>query len=871
MHHMLNRFLTTLNFKHKALLFTLALLLPFCAVLILSLGILWQRTSSALEQRMAEAEKLVLRSVAHFQASAAIYSKIISENYLIRQAAHLNDVGSIKKNTQHLFDDLKTNHIIVYDENGVPLHQLTRHNPEQGEKRQALIGKALSGQVIVRTGNNSNQVLIESFRPIYHTNIDHLLVGCVCVGFHFNNDFARELKQICGIDNILVHNERIIASSLDSHAVQTIGPLSTNHDQSRTRLGIGGKQFDASAVMLEGEGLEAFRLYAAQDYSEIKGTLRQTSLIIFFAFMVVSIMGAALALGIAKRMIQSAKTIVDHARDLSEKKFDRMIDVESQDEFAEVADAFNLMSQRLKESFIKIENQAADLSGTKTYLDNVIDSIPSLLIGVDRNGRIVILNHMARAYFDHVSVEEGMTSFESLLEGYGVPALNQIRSAIKSHQHTRIENLNIEIDQKQIFHNLTVFPVITPGQGDSMIRIDDVTEQFYLEAKLRQSQKMEAIGRLAGGIAHDFNNILSGIFGYAQLGAKHIEQPGRLKNHLLQITKGAQRATELVQQILTFSRRTEYQKHHLRIYLEIKETLKLLRSTIPTTIDIKTRLNSRSMVLADPTKIHQVVMNLCTNAYHAMRDTGGLLTVSLSEVEVTESRPVFKQQIPKGNYLLLTISDTGAGMDAKTLENAFEPYYTTRDSGQGTGLGLSIVQAIIDEHDGFLEVESEPGKGTIFSIYFPAAPEVQGRPAEEADEEPVYHGRGTIMVVDDESSIREFLKELLEENGYTVAVFSNGGDAFGAFKDAPDTFDLIISDMTMPEIPGDELAQKVLALRPQMPIFLCTGFSERISETRAQDIGIRQYFQKPLDNQVLLASVYETLSPNWTRRDVTPR
>jgi signal transduction histidine kinase/ActR/RegA family two-component response regulator/HAMP domain-containing protein len=856
---MLNRLISTMNLKTKAILFLLALLLPFCTVLVISLTALWQRTHAVLDNELTKAEHLIMRSVDHYKTHTAIWAKIIADNHLIRQAVHLNDVGGIRNNIQHLFADLKPSHIIVYDKNGIILHHLAVYLPQETEQRRALIADGLNGSVIIGINNNGGHILIETFHPVFHTNIDHLLVGYVCVGYHFNDAFARNLKQICGIDNILIDNARIVASSFDTQPVR-IRPKQTSAHPERTLFQVGKKEYDTAAMSFEGKTHAGLRLYAALDNSEIKKTLNQTILTFFLAFVSVSAVGALIALGIARRVVRSASILIDHAKALSEKQFDRMIELETRDEFAELGRTFNMMSQRLKDSFVKIETQSADLAATKTYLNHVIDSIPSLLIGTNRKGEIHILNQPARASCAHIPFKAGVTTFDELLEDYSPAVVKKIGSAIKDQHRIRIENMNTVFNQKTVFHNITVFPIVDNRNGDSMIRIDDVTEQVLLESQLRQSQKMESIGRLAGGIAHDFNNILSGIFGYSQLALNNADRPEKLKAHLTQITKSAQRAAELIQQILTFSRRSEYQKRPLKMYLEIKETLKLLRSTIPTTIDIQTDLRSKSMVLADPTKIHQVVMNLCTNAYHAMRETGGKLTVALSDVEIPESGQFFKQRVPPGNYLLLRVQDTGTGMDAVTQAKAFEPYYTTRSTGQGTGLGLSIVQAIIDEHDGFMELVSELGKGSTFSVYFPAAPGEKSDIPQENETQPLPCGSGTIMVVDDEESIRNLFNELLKECGYTVHLFTNGRDALAAFENSPRAYDLIITDMTMPGITGDELARKIMALQPDIPIFLCTGFSEHMTEIRAMDMGIKQFFQKPVDIRKLITAVDQILN-----------
>jgi PAS domain S-box-containing protein len=392
----------------------------------------------------------------------------------------------------------------------------------------------------------------------------------------------------------------------------------------------------------------------------------------------------------------------------------------------------------------------------------------------------------------------------------------------------------------------------------------DITEQKNLEIRLQQSQKMEAIGTLAAGISHDFNNILSAIFGYSQLAKSSLDNPEKAKEHIDKVIKGAHRAAELVQQVLTFSRRTtDDRKKPFRIYLLVKESLKLLRSSFPASIEITTALDSRQMVMADPTKIHQIIMNLCLNAHQAMKKNGGVLTVSLTDEKIIRSRQVHTKQIPAGDYLTLEVSDTGHGMDEKTLEKVFNPDDEAKKTGQVTGLGLAAVQAIVDAHDGFLEVHSEPDQGTTVQVFFPVAgtdkKPAADMPAAKNNNNTSRDGTETIMLVDDENAIRQIFKEFLEGHGYQICLFEDGMDALSAFEADPDRFDLVITDMTMPKLTGDKLAQQMLQIKPDVPIILWCGYSEDISEDTAVKMGIKQYIQKPIGPRDLLVRIRQIL------------
>lgn len=416
-------------------------------------------------------------------------------------------------------------------------------------------------------------------------------------------------------------------------------------------------------------------------------------------------------------------------------------------------------------------------------------------------------------------------------------------------------------DGNILLHDMVITPILnSKNQISAFVSIRrDITGKTKLEQQIRQSQKMEAIGTLAGGIAHDFNNILSGILGYSELAQSNINNSEKALNDISNIIKAAERATELVQQILTFSRQAEYKTRPLKIDLDVNEALKLLRSSIPSTIEIKKRLNSKSLILADPSKIHQVVMNLCTNAYHAMRKTGGILTVSLKDTVLSGSKELKGKKVPPGKYLSLEISDTGHGMNKKTLEKAFDPYYTSKKVGQGTGLGLPIVQAIVDEHDGFLEVYSSPDKGTNFYLYFPIVEKRIETQKIKPQKTSQLKGNETVMLVDDEKSIRDSCEELLKIYGYKVSAFENGLDALTEFQKKPSKYDLIITDLTMPKMTGDKLAIELLKINSNIPVFLCTGHSQNISEEQAELIGIEHLLMKPVQVEDLIKKIREAL------------
>jgi PAS domain S-box-containing protein len=401
------------------------------------------------------------------------------------------------------------------------------------------------------------------------------------------------------------------------------------------------------------------------------------------------------------------------------------------------------------------------------------------------------------------------------------------------------------------YKTLTCISPIRDGTGNIInyvITQRDISVEDQLEGQLRQSQKMEAIGTLAGGIAHDFNNILSPIIGFAELALADVPAGSPVSHKLERVIQAGQRAKDLVNQILTFSRQKEQEAKPVEMKEIVKEALKLIRATIPTTIEIRQDIeDDTGLIMGDITQVHQVLMNLCTNAYHAMQDAGGILGVVLENVDVDECSAAKYLHLQPGSYVRLTVSDTGYGMDKKTLERIFEPFFTTKKQSEGTGLGLSIVHGIVKSMGGAITVYSEPGEGTTFKLYFPR---IDADTALEASgKKYLSTGSEKILYVDDEELVAEMAQEMLESLGYTVSSRTSSVEALRVFKATPDLFDLVITDQTMPNMTGIELAAEIRKIRSAIPVVLCTGFSETILLEKAKSSGIREIILKPFIKQ----------------------
>jgi|WetSurMetagenome_2_1015567.scaffolds.fasta_scaffold05852_1 PAS domain S-box-containing protein len=403
--------------------------------------------------------------------------------------------------------------------------------------------------------------------------------------------------------------------------------------------------------------------------------------------------------------------------------------------------------------------------------------------------------------------------------------------------------------------------VATIAQGHDITQWRQAQEQQRkLEAQLAQAQKMEAIGTLAGGIAHDFNNILGIIMGNAEIVELHLVKDSPAKRNIDEVVKAAYRAKDLVKQILTFSRKGEQEQKPMQVIPVIEEVLKLLRASLPTTIEMRPEIDlspGDDQILGDPTQVTQILMNLSTNAAHAMLELGGTLRVALSLVQFSSSDVGKPLELGSGNYLKLTVEDSGHGMDQTTIDHIFDPFFTTKGPGEGTGLGLAVVHGIVTNHGGAITVSSEPGKGTAFQVYLPRLE--AGETSQPETLAAIPTGRERILLVDDEEALATAVKAMLEHLGYEVTATTSSRDALDLFRLHPDHFDLVITDQTMPNMTGQDLAKEVIHIRPDVPIILCTGFSERIDEDSAGKMGFSAFAMKPVSVSGIAATVRRVL------------
>ncbi len=513
-------------------------------------------------------------------------------------------------------------------------------------------------------------------------------------------------------------------------------------------------------------------------------------------------------------------------------------------EFETLADAANRMIDE------RIEAESALRQSEQNYRQ-LVESANSIILRMDTAGRVTFFNKFAQGFFGFKEAE----IMGQKVTGTIVPPqdqagfdLAQMIEDIGAHPERYLsnENENIRRNGERVrvaWVNKAICDDETRVKEILCVGID-VTHKWQLEKRLAQAQKMEAIGTLAGGIAHDFNNILSAIMGYTELSLIDIPAESAVRKNLKQVLKAGGRAKELVQQILTYSRQREREMQPVKVNLVVIEALKLLRASLPSTIQINNHIASNLAVMSDPTNIHQVIMNLCTNAGHAMQENGGLLEVSLQDVDIDAEFIKYHLGLKPGKYVRLTVSDTGHGMSQDITERIFDPFFSTKKKGEGTGMGLSVVHGIVKGQGGVLTVDSTPGQGSVFDAYFPAIESEWVSDNEETDL--MVTGTERILFVDDEVFQADIAKQMLSRLGYRLTTCTSSAEALELFVQTPGDFDLIISDMTMPQMTGDALARELIAVRPDIPIIVCTGYSDRIDSEKAEKIGIRELVMKPV-------------------------
>jgi PAS domain S-box-containing protein len=521
----------------------------------------------------------------------------------------------------------------------------------------------------------------------------------------------------------------------------------------------------------------------------------------------------------------------------------------------------------LKRAHTELMESQKNLIARESWMRGMFDNIPDALIVVGRDGVVRNTNRAADALLGWPREQIVGTAHNELALFKQNPP-EQRRSWISGNGDQTVqvcESTFRNAQGREVSVMMRGFEMTIDKQELRTWIVTDVTEERglraeaeRLEAQLRHSERLQTVGTLAGGIAHDFNNILAPIVGYTELVLKESEVAPPSRTHLEQVIRGAMRARDLVRQILTFSRQSTRQTIPVQLQSLIKETLILIRASLPSTIQIETAIDPDCrLVIGDPGQLHQVLMNLCTNAFHAMRETGGTLKVTLRERDPERAGRVNATR-NGGQFACLMVEDTGCGIAQAVQDRIFEPFFTTKSEGQGSGLGLSVVYGIVKSHGGSIEVESKPGDGTKFIVYLPLDREHMA--ASVVTTETAITGTERVLIVDDEPVVAEMVGELLSAYGFRVTHRTSSVEALAAFRANPRGYDAVITDQTMPNLTGIELAAELKRVRGDLPVILMTGFSEQVSADNYRELGIDGYLLKPI-----LASAVTRLVAKLTR------
>ncbi len=652
-------------------------------------------------------------------------------------------------------------------------------------------------------------------------------------------------------------------------------------DDQKTMLRSGGRHLRVDEMLIMPvQGNPDF--YLAADTRPLD--FRKNRLLTDILLLCLPLLGLTLAASfmLLKKVTLPLKTLAEDARQITEEEAHYLDEKKIKHvEFLELTKAFNKalthiqqrkeqlqqLNQNLHDEIFERKQLGEALSKSEKQLRGLQDNIPIGLFRSTPEGKIQHANPACLKISGFQTLEE--------FQSFNAADLYQHKSdrrKIIEHLNTagKIDGWKVRMRRRDgtLFWALMSFKQVTDNHNrliyldgtiqDISKQIEAEKEKRELENQLRQSQKMETIGTLAGGIAHDFNNLLASIMGFSEL-ALEDSQPDTIQHENLKcVLVAAQRAADLVGQILTFARQTDTEKTHIEMKHVLTEAIKLLRSTLPSTIRIVERVTSKSAVLAAPTQMHQVIVNLCSNASHAMQESGGVLTIGLTDVELGATHINPGGPVKAGRFLKLTIADSGHGIAPEIKDRIFDPYYTTKKPGEGTGIGLSVVQGIVRSHGGFITVDSEAGQGATFNVFLPIIDREEI--PKEISSNQVVGGNERILLVDDEVLVIQMGRQMLERLGYEVTSRTSSLEAFELFEKAPYKFDLVITDMTMPELTGDRLAKMITDIRPEIPIILCTGYSNRLNRATIADAGIQAILYKPLVKTELANTIRNVLA-----------
>ncbi len=752
-----------------------------------------------------------------------------------------------KKNFSSLaYINVKGEEEVAMEEDGAPPEQLENFS-DRPLFRQAMAhpGQVVSG-VVGRTGRQSVGMALARIAP-FTNKISCVLYGTVPLAA-LETQLAAFLNPGEDYGFIQDSDGRAVFGIVVQDLQEIHGePLTGNGYASKNRLGVDCLY---SAVRMTKLQWTVVSIVPSEAYAKYPDMLKDRA---FMAFLVTCLLGTMIARWVSSRLTEPLFSLTRSARRIAAGESTERLPVSSEDEIGSLMQAFNQMAESLQQTTVN-----------RDYVENIFQSLKECLLVVDRDGNISYANKTAFTLLQYDEKELLGCHLSSVLAKPAADASVFRGQKGSGEEETNLitksgEAIAVLFSSSPIYHHDSSISGFVCLALDIRQRKQSEEEKELLQAQLQQAQRLETVGTLAGGIAHDFNNILTAIIGFSQLAKRMVEPDSPASQAMENALTASFRAKDLVKQLLSFSRRSPQEKAPLVLTPIIKEITKLLRATIQASIEIKTETPSElHPILADPAQIHQLIMNLCANAAQAM-ENGGVLTIRVSNFQLDNLDLLSAPDLKPGPYVSLSVCDTGSGIDPEIVSRIFDPFFTTKDLDKGTGLGLSVVHGIVKSHHGNIRVESKPGKGTVFTILLPAYSEaaaIEGK--KEARK--TAHGRGEhILFVDDEEALTMLAGVSLKNFGYQITAVNSSQQALKLFRETPTRFDLVVTDLAMPQMNGDKMAREILALRPEIPIILCTGYDNDTGVNNAMQAGVRRLLMKPYSPEELAGHIRQVM------------